>query len=92
MKNEMPEEPILCGDYPIDIHSNKKDGSILKTNGKYYLTIDSLMSKDYNNLYAAGRNLGADNRTQGALRIEKNCMSMGEGVSKHIYKILNFIN
>ena len=92
MKNEMPEEPILCGDYPIDIHSNKKDGSILKTNGKYYLTIDSLMSKDYNNLYAAGRNLGADNKTQGALRIEKNCMSMGEGVSKHIYKILNFIN
>ena len=91
MNAQKPEAPILCGDYPIDVHSNKKDGSILKTTGKYYLEINSLISKNYANLYAAGRNLGADNKTQGALRTQKNCMSMGEGVAKHIHKILNYI-
>ena len=92
MLSSKPNEPILCGDYPVDIHSNKKDDSILKNCGKYYLGIDSLISKNYDNLYAAGRNFGGDNKTQAALRTQKTCMSMGEGVSKHIYKILNFIN
>ncbi len=91
MKSGMPQNPVLCGDYPIDMHSNQKDASILEKTGKYYLIIDSLLSRDYNNLYAAGRNLGATNVTQAALRTQKNCMSMGEAVSRHIYKILNYI-
>ena len=91
MLEKKPKNPILCGDYPIDIHSNKKDGSTLKTTGKYYLTIDSLTAKNYDNLFVAGRNLGADKKAQSALRTQKNCMSMGEGVSKHIYEILKYI-
>ncbi len=88
----MPQNPILCGDYPVDVHSNSKNNSTLSYCGKYYLTIDSLKSAAFDNLYAAGRNLGADNMAQAALRTQKNCMSMGEAVSKHIFSLLKNIN
>jgi len=77
--------PVLIGNYPIDIHSNKKDKSILEhTMQDYYLPIEALMSDDYENLFVAGRCLSADFQAQGALRIQPSCFSMGEGVAKHI--------
>lgn len=76
---------VMAGNYPIDIHSNKKDESVLeKTMQDYYLPIESLMSADYDNLFVAGRCLSADFEAQGALRIQPSCFSMGEGVAKYI--------
>lgn len=89
ISGKMPKFPVLSGDYPIDIHSNKKDNSTLKEIGKYYIDISALQSANYNNLYAAGRNLGADRYAQAALRTQLSCMSMGEAVAKHIYSCIN---
>ena len=86
---DIPENPVLEADYPIDIHSNEKNSSTLLEIGKYYLDFNSLISKNYTNLFAAGRNLGADSYAQSALRIQSCCMSMGEAVANHVASIIN---
>ncbi len=80
--------PILSANYSIDIHSNKKDGSILQETKTYQLPIESLMSADIDNLFVIGKALGADFTSHSALRVQKSCMSMGEGVAKHISGVL----
>ena len=78
------ENPILKANYSIDIHSDKKDGSILKKTSSYELPVESLMSYDYDNLFVIGKVIGADFVAHSALRVQKSCMSMGEGVAKYI--------
>ena len=78
------ESPVLKANYSIDIHSDKKDGSILKKTSTYQLPIESLMSNDYDNLFVIGKVLGADFVAHSALRVQKSCMSMGEAVAKYI--------
>ncbi len=56
--------------------------------GEYQLPIESLMSKDYDNLFVAGRGLSADYMAQGALRVQGSCFSMGEAVAKYISAVL----
>lgn len=83
------KEPVLVGNYPIDIHSNSSDGSVLEhIMQDYELPIEALHSADIDNLYVAGRCLSADFEAQAALRIQPSCFSMGEGVAKHIAKLL----
>ena len=83
------KNPALCSDYPIDIHSNTKDKSVLHKVCTYTLPIESLKSKNYNNLYVAGKILGCDFKAQAALRVQSSCMSMGEAVAKDIHKNIN---
>ena len=78
------EHPVLRSNYPVDVHSDKKDGSTLDIVQDYELPIESLMSADIDNLYVAGRCLSADYMAQGALRVQASCFSMGEAVAKHI--------
>lgn len=79
---------VLRGNYPIDIHSNKKGKSVLEhIKQDYYLPLESLISVDYDNLFVAGRCLSADFQAQAALRVQVSCFSMGEGVAKHIAKL-----
>ena len=78
------DNPVLISNYPIDVHSSNKDSSTLQEVGTYELPIEALMSNDINNLFVAGRCLSADFMSQGALRIQPSCFSMGEGVSKYI--------
>lgn len=78
------ENTVLQADYPVDIHSNKEDSSTLYEVKKYYLPLESLMVAGFNNLFVAGRNVGAEFKAQAALRIQKSCLSMGEGVAKYI--------
>lgn len=84
---KMSKTPVLHSDYPIDIHSDKKDKSTLKQVCGYYLPIESLMSYDYENLFITGRCLGASFEAQASLRIQPNCASMGEGIAKYIYSL-----
>ena len=51
------------------------------------LPVESLMSADYDNLFAIGRCISADFMAQGALRIIPSCFAMGEGLAKYIANI-----
>ena len=82
------ENPVLTSNYSIDIHSSKKDGSVLEKTEGYQLPIEALMSKDIENLFVAGKILGADFESHSALRVQKSCMSMGEAVAKFIAKTM----
>lgn len=81
------DNPVLISNYPVDIHSDKKDCSTLKKVLKeYQLPVESLMSADFDNLYAIGRSISADFKSQAALRIIPSCFSMGEGLAKYLAK------
>ena len=82
------ERVALHSDYPIDIHSNVKDGYVFDKNNGYDLPLESLMSADYNNLFNVGKTVGADFKAQAALRIQRSCLSMGEAVAKYIKEII----
>jgi len=82
------DNPVLISNYPIDVHSDKKDNSKLeKVYVEYQLPIESLIIKD--NLFVAGRCISADFEAQAALRIIPSCFSMGEGIAKYIASICN---
>lgn len=83
------ENPVVVSNYPVDVHSHKRQASKLEMVNEYELPIESLMSADIDNLFVAGRCLSADFLAQGALRVQGSCFSMGEGVAKHIAKLLS---
>ena len=80
------DNPVLKANYAIDVHSNKKDCSILQKIACYELPIESLISKNIHNLYGIGKIVGADFFAHSALRVQKSCMSMGEGLAKYLAK------
>lgn len=85
------DNPVLRSDYPIDVHSNKKGKSVLqKLSQPYELPIESLLSADFDNLFAAGRCLSADFYAHAALRIQPSCFSMGEAVAKYVFNKLKY--
>lgn len=81
------DNPVLVANYSIDVHSDKKDCSILQKTSSYQLPIESLMSYNFDNLFVIGKILGAEFEAHSALRVQKSCMSMGEAVAKYIAKI-----
>ena len=84
------ENPVLISNYPVDIHSNKKDSSTLeKTMQEYQLPVESLIVEGFDNLYVIGRCLSAEFEAQAALRIIPSCFSMGEGLAKYLRQIYN---
>lgn len=83
------KNPVVISNYPVDVHSEKRDSSTLDIVKDYQLPLESLMSADIENLYVAGRCLSADYMSQGALRVQASCFSMGEAVAKHIKSILS---
>jgi len=78
------EHAVLRSNYPIDVHSKDKNSSTLEKTGEYQFPIESLMSADFDNLFAAGRNISADFKAQGALRVQASCFSMGEAVARYV--------
>ena len=81
------ENPAFSCDYPIDIHSNKVQNDRLEfVKQRCTIPIEALISKDYDNLYAAGRIISADFEAQSALRTQMSCFSMGEAAAKDIIK------
>ena len=82
------EHPVVVSNYPIDVHSDKKDASTLDVVKDYTLPLESLMSADIDNLFVAGRCISADFMAQGALRVQASCFSMGEGAAKYIASLL----
>lgn len=83
------ETPALISNYPIDVHNKSKNSSTLEKTGEYQLPIESLQSYNYENLLVAGRGISADYLSQGALRVQASCFSMGEAAAKYIAKQLS---
>ncbi len=76
-------------DYPIDIHSNKKENDKLKyVKQNYNVPIECLISSNNDKLYGIGRIISADFEAQAALRTQMSCFSMGEAAAKDIYNKL----
>lgn len=79
--------PVLISNYPVDIHSNRREASkLIKVEQEYQLPVESLIVDDYENLFVIGRCISADFKAQAALRIIPSCFSMGEGLAKYIAK------
>ena len=79
------KNPVVISNYPIDIHSDKKNSSKLeKVYQEYQLPIESLIVND--KLFVVGRCISADFESQAALRIIPSCFSMGEGLAKYLAK------
>ena len=79
------DNPVLISNYPVDIHSDKKDSSTLqKVYQEYQLPLEALKVKNYENLFVIGRCISADFKAQAALRIIPSCFSMGEGLAKYL--------
>lgn len=78
------DNPVLISNYPVDVHSSKKDSSTLEMNAEYQLPIESLMSADIDNLYVVGRCISADFMAQAALRVQPSCFAMGVGLAKYL--------
>ena len=75
--------PVVVSNYPIDIHSDKKNASTLeKVYQEYQLPIESLIVDE--NLFVIGRCISADFEAQAALRIIPSCFSMGEGLANYL--------
>ena len=89
IKGKKFDNPVAVANYPIDVHSGKKNSSILKRVQDYQIPIEALMSDDIDNLFVAGRCISCDFMAQGAIRIQPTCFSMGEGVAKYIQKLLD---
>ena len=82
------DNPVLISNYPVDIHSKNKNNSKLeKVNIEYQLPVESLMVKDFDNLFVIGRCISAEFEAQAALRIIPSCFSMGEGLAKYLASI-----
>ena len=89
LKGENIQNPVLHADYPIDIHSYKKNESTLEMPVKgYELPFECLEASDYDNLFIAGRNVSSDFSAQAALRVQTSCFSMGEAVARHVRKLI----
>ena len=81
------ENVAFACNYPIDIHSNSNTKDKLEhVNHTYYVPIEALISKDYDNLYAVGRIISAEFEAQAALRTQMSSFSMGEAAAKDIVK------
>lgn len=81
------DNPVLVSNYPIDIHSDKKDSSTLeKVYKEYQFPLESLMVDGFEDLFVIGRSISADFKAQAALRIIPSCFSMGEGLAKYLAK------
>lgn len=81
------ENPVVISNYPVDIHSSKKDNSVLEhIMQDYQFPVEALMSKDIDNLFVVGRCVSADFYAQAALRIIPSCFSMGVGLAKYLLK------
>ena len=87
IKSKKFKNPVLISNYGIDVHSNK-NMSTHKKDVTYELPVESLISKDVQNLFVSGKLVGAEFEAHSALRVQKSCMSMAEGIAKYISKLI----
>ncbi len=77
------EDAICQSNYPVDIHGRALDfasyGKPIDDGKPYYeIPYRSLVVKDIDNLFVAGRCLGAEFLAQSSLRVQHSCRASGE--------------
>ena len=85
------ENSAAKSNYPIDVHSLKKEENILNKSSEddyFEIPVEAMKADGINNLFAAGKIISATFLAQAALRIIPNCLSMGESLGKYIAKLL----
>lgn len=82
------ENPVAKSDYPFDVHSNSQNQSILSKRAYYEIPLESLEVNEFDNLLIIGRSISADFLMQSSLRIQPNCIAMGEFAGKYIAQII----
>ncbi len=77
---------IANSNYPIDIHSQNNNNQLKQfcENDFYEIPIECTMTKEISNLFVVGRSISADFTAQSSLRIQPNCISIGEEVGKYV--------
>ena len=84
------ENAAAKSNYPIDVHSLKKNENVLNkiSDDDYFeIPLEAMKVKGIDNLFAAGKIISATFLAQAALRIIPNCLSMGESLGKYIAKL-----
>ncbi len=77
-------DSIACSTFPMDIHSPNKDGLEIETNindWAFEIPLRSVVVKGFDNLFVAGRSIGATHEAQASLRVTPVCYSIGEAIS-----------
>lgn len=72
---------IAAGNYDIDIHNPEGSGTshfFFKAGEYYTIPYGSIVAKDCDNLFVAGRCISCDHETQASIRIMPICCSTGE--------------
>lgn len=86
------ENSVAKSNYPVDIHSQEKNKSMLiklPENDYYEVPLDCLIPKNITNLLVVGRCISATFKAQASLRIQPTCIAMGENAGIYIAKQLN---
>lgn len=78
------ENPVAKSDYPFDVHSNSENESILSRRAYYEIPLESLLVNEFRNLLIIGRSISADFLMQSSLRIQPNCLAMGEFAGEYV--------
>ena len=76
------EDGITTSNYPVDVHGGGDEGleyADVPTRERYYeVPFRALIAKDLDNLFVAGRCIGADFIAQSSVRVQASCRSTGE--------------
>lgn len=73
--------------YPIDVHSKDKEKNVLHTftdTDYYEIPLETTYSNKVKNLYIVGKAVSSTYKAQASLRIQPNCIQIGELVGKHL--------
>lgn len=86
------ENPAARSNYPVDIHGDSKQKSRLvhlDSEDYYEIPVESLMCKEFSNLFVIGKCLSASFAAQASARIQPNCITMGESAGKFVSGRIN---
>ena len=81
------ESPVAKSNYPVDVHSKEKNNSelVFLTGDNYYeVPLESLIPDNIENMLVVGRCISATFRAQASLRVQPNCITMGEAAAMYI--------
>lgn len=81
LESKIFDDAVVILANSIDVHTTGKvDYKTFKNEKPYSIPYRSLISKDFDNLFTAGKSVSADRAAHGAVRVMPPCMAMGEAV------------
>lgn len=86
---------VAKSNYPIDVHSYKKNESILdklSEDDYFEIPLECMKVKNFENFFVAGKIISSTFLAQASLRIIPNCLSMGENLGNHIANLVKNIS